>query len=139
MFKANSSLSAKVAAALVVASSLIGLAGAQEAQPSFASEQYSIALDATAQCLRDKTSLAAKSDLSDTAATDFVVSACIDSIETTSLWRCTSGLDGSNPLFAAIFNGASNPLQLCQDVYNEKDREGFRTLAMTEVLTQRYE
>lgn len=139
MFRASSSLPSKVAAALVVAGSLVGLAGAQEAQHSFASEQYSIAIDATTQCLHDKARLAAKSDLSDTAATDFVVSACIDSIETMNHWRCASGLDGSSPLFAAIFNGASNPLQLCQDMYNEKDREGFRRLAMTEVLTRRYE
>jgi hypothetical protein len=115
------------------------VAWGDEAAQRLADEQFAAASGEAVGCFQKHAALAAKSDLSDPDAAEFVVDVCRKAIHDYNYWRCASGLDGSSPFFAAVYNGAADPLQLCQDMNNERDLEGMRVQALTQIMEARYE
>ena len=115
------------------------VAWGDEAARRLADEQFAAASREVVGCFQKHAALAAKSDLSDSDAAKFVVDVCRKAIRDYNYLRCTSGLDGSNPIFAAIFSGAADPLRLCQDMNNERDSEDVRVEALTQIMRARYE
>tara|TARA_R110000868_G_scaffold115892_1_gene309132 strand:+ start:1203 stop:1616 length:414 start_codon:yes stop_codon:yes gene_type:complete len=110
-----------------------------EATQRLADEQFAAVGEEVVSCFHKHAALAAKSDLSDSDAAGFVADVCRNAIHDYNYTRCVSGLDGSNPFFAAIYKGAPDPLQLCQDMNNERDFEGVRVEALSQIMQARYE
>lgn len=111
----------------------------EEAASASSDIEFKRAVSVFGQCFGERTALAAKSDMSDSAAADFAIDACRKELADSNYWRCHSNLDGSNPIFAVIFADASNPLETCQKVFNERDVESLRVEALTQVMRARYE
>lgn len=92
-----------------------------------------------AMCFGRHVELSAKSDLSDAEAAGFVVDACRGVLSEQNMWRCTSGLNGTDPVFASIFAGSSDAQSQCQRVFDDSGADSIRVQALTAILQIRYE